>query len=100
MVPPVLEWRRGAMLRDLHMGTYAFWGTTPGNLRGLEALGAGRRSAASNLYFSIMLIVLKCVLIAPIINKNYLPSAVATQVPVPSFSGVEAVSQQTPPLRV
>ena len=46
MVPAVLEWRRGATLRDLHMGTYAFLGATPGDLRGLAALGAGRRPAA------------------------------------------------------
>ena len=47
VVPPVLEWSRGATHRDLHMGTYAFCGATPGDLRGLAALGAGRRPAAS-----------------------------------------------------
>ena len=50
VVPPVLEWCRGATHRDLHMGTYAFWGATPGDLLGLAALGAGRRPAASLIY--------------------------------------------------
>ena len=53
MVQPVLEWRRGAMHRDLHMGTYAFLGATPGDLRGLAALGAGRRPAAISLIFKL-----------------------------------------------
>ena len=47
MVQPVLEWRRGAMRRDLRVGTYAFGGATPGDQRVLAALGAGRRPAAS-----------------------------------------------------
>ena len=50
MVQPVLEWRRGAMRRDLRVGTYAFGGATPGDQRVLAALGAGRRPAASVLY--------------------------------------------------
>ena len=53
--PPVLELRKGATHRDLHMGTYAFWGATPGDLRGLAALGAGRRPAASNFNSEIHL---------------------------------------------
>ena len=52
MVQPVLEWRRGAMRRDLRVGTYAFGGATPGDQRVLAALGAGRRPAASLLYNS------------------------------------------------
>ena len=47
MVQPVLEWCRGAMRRDLRLGTYAFGGATPGDQRVLAALGAGRRPAAS-----------------------------------------------------
>ena len=46
MVQPVLEWRRGAMRRDLRVGTYAFGGATPGDQRVLAALGGGRRPAA------------------------------------------------------
>ena len=49
VVQPVLEWRRGAMRRDLRVGTYAFGGATPGDQRVLAALGAGRRPAASKL---------------------------------------------------
>ena len=62
MVPPVLEWRRGATHRDLHMGTYAFCGATPGDLRGLAALGAGRRPAASKINFSRLHIFLSGIL--------------------------------------
>ena len=53
MVQPVLEWRRGAMRRDLRVGTYAFGGATPGDQRVLAALGAGRRPAASKIYFTL-----------------------------------------------